>query len=322
MHDYVEKTHFEGLITTLVGYCLLAIILILLYASMAISSFHRARKVIGLCYIVIKVALLVVIEICVFPLICGIWLDVCSLKLFNSTLSERINSFETSPGTSVFIHWLVGMIYVFYFATFIFLLREVLRPGILWFLRNLNDPDFNPVQEMIQLPVFRHIRRFLTSVTLFGFSIVLLLLLPIKIITYFSARTSWPILPYNVSHSSETLASELSVELLWLHVVLPALLEQSHIRIWAKNLLRVWAVSVAWLLGIKSFMLGQDSQYKTNSGNQERNNNNNNGIIQQQAPQNPFQFNIGVAHQALLQHNLPFINEDYNKPTFFKLRVI
>jgi len=196
MHDYVEKTHFEGLITTLVGYLMLAIILILLYASMAISSFHRARKIIGLCYIVIKVALLVVIEICIFPLICGIWLDVCSLKLFNSTLSERVNSFESSPGTSVFIHWLAGMIYVFYFATFVFLLREVLRPGILWFLRNLNDPDFNPVQEMIQLPVFRHIRRFLTSVTLFGFSIVLLLLLPIKIITYFSIQTTWPLLPY------------------------------------------------------------------------------------------------------------------------------
>ncbi len=263
MHDYVEKTHFEGLITTLVGYLMLAIILILLYASMVISSFHRARKVIGLCYIVIKVALLVVIEICVFPLICGIWLDVCSLKLFNSTLNERINNFESSPGTSVFIHWLIGMIYVFYFATFVFLLREVLRPGILWFLRNLNDPDFNPVQEMIQLPVFRHIRRFLTSVTLFGFSIVLLLLLPIKMISYFSTQTSWPILPYNGSHSSETIASELSVELLWLQVVLPALLEQSYMRTWAKNMVKMWAVSVAWLLGIKSFLLGdQSSQNK------------------------------------------------------------
>lgn len=264
MHDYVEKTHFEGLITTLVGYILLAIILILLYASMAISSFHRARKVIGLCYIVIKVALLVVIEICIFPLICGIWLDICSLKLFNSTLNERVNSFEASPGTSVFIHWLVGMVYVFYFATFVFMLREVLRPGILWFLRNLNDPDFNPVQEMIQLTVFRHIRRFLTSVTLFGFSIVLLLLIPIKLITYFSQQTSFNILPYNVSHSNDTLASELSVELLWLHVVLPALLEQSHMRVWAKNLVKCWAICVAWLLGLRSFLLGDQNKVKIN----------------------------------------------------------
>ena len=39
-----------------------------------------------------------------------------------------------------FQHWLVGMVYVFYFASFVILLREVLRPGVLWFLRNLNDP--------------------------------------------------------------------------------------------------------------------------------------------------------------------------------------
>lgn len=41
---------------------------------------------------------------------------------------------------------------------------QVLRPGVLWFLRNLNDPDFNPVQEMIHLPIYRHLRRFILSV--------------------------------------------------------------------------------------------------------------------------------------------------------------
>ena len=44
-------------------------------------------------------------------------------------------SFALAPWASVFIHWLVGMVYVFYFASFVILLREVLRPGVLWFLR-------------------------------------------------------------------------------------------------------------------------------------------------------------------------------------------
>jgi len=43
-------------------------------------------------------------------------------------------------------------------------ISKVLRPGVLWFLRNLNDPDFNPVQEMIHLPIYRHLRRFILSV--------------------------------------------------------------------------------------------------------------------------------------------------------------
>ena len=75
-------------------------------------------------------------------------------SLFDATIKDREASFKLAPGTSMFIHWLVGMVYVFYFASFILLLREVLRPGVLWFLRNLNDPDFNPIQEVLYLSHF------------------------------------------------------------------------------------------------------------------------------------------------------------------------
>lgn len=61
-------------------------------------------------------------------------------------LKDRKASFRAAPGTSLFVHWMFGMVYVYYFAAFISLLREVLRPGVLWFLRNLNDPDFSPIQ--------------------------------------------------------------------------------------------------------------------------------------------------------------------------------
>lgn len=192
---------------------------------------------------------------------------------------------------------------------------------------------------MIQLPVIKHVRRFLTSVTLFGFSIVLLLLLPIKIVLSLSSMTTWPTLPYNVATSSEALTSELSVELLWLHVVLPALLEQSHIKVWAKNLIKLWALAVSWLLGIRPFLLGEPLKENVNNANNNNNNNNNannnnepvnpnNAQVQQQqqqpAPQEPniFQFNVGVAHQALLQHNTPYVHEPYTKPAYFKARIV
>lgn len=80
------------------------------------------------------------------PLVCGWWLDLCSLSMFDATLKDREASLQAAPWTLMFIHWLVGMVYVYYFASFILLLREVLRPGVLWFLKNLNDPDFSPVQ--------------------------------------------------------------------------------------------------------------------------------------------------------------------------------
>ncbi|CDR00812.1 unnamed protein product, partial [Oncorhynchus mykiss] len=53
--------------------------LILCHGFAALVRFQRSRRLLGVCYIVVKVSLLVVVEIGVFPLICGWWLDICSL---------------------------------------------------------------------------------------------------------------------------------------------------------------------------------------------------------------------------------------------------
>merc|ERR1719289_673241 len=146
----VIGVHFSGLLITMTGYCVIGLLLVTLHTLSSFLRFRKAARALGLCYVVVKVALLLVAEILAFPVICGVWLDICSLSLFDATLKDRLQSFQTAPWASVFIHWLIGMVYVFYFASFVILLREVLRPGVLWFLRNLNDPDFNPIQEMIQ----------------------------------------------------------------------------------------------------------------------------------------------------------------------------
>lgn len=110
-------------------------------------------------------------------------------------LQDRQANYHNSPMASIFVHWLVGMVYVFYFASFVILLREVLRPGVLWFLRNLNDPDFNPIQEMIHLSILRHLRRFCASLVMFGTSILVMLYLPSRIIK----KTFPSFLPYQTS---------------------------------------------------------------------------------------------------------------------------
>ncbi|ERE82360.1 E3 ubiquitin-protein ligase [Cricetulus griseus] len=320
--EHVQASHFEGLITTIVGYILLAITLIICHVSFNDSAwryktihtkefslitfinsesvwmckaintrvltsnraafpyasikmlqalatlvkFHRSRRLLGVCYIVVKVSLLVVVEIGVFPLICGWWLDICSLEMFDATLKDRELSFQSAPGTTMFLHWLVGMVYVFYFASFILLLREVLRPGVLWFLRNLNDPDFNPVQEMIHLPIYRHLRRFILSVIVFGSIVLLMLWLPIRIIKSLLPN----FLPYNVM-----------------------LYRDLH-----------------------SYLLG-DQEENENSANQQANNNqparNNNAV--------PAGEGLHAAHQAILQQGGPVGFQPYRRPFNFPLRI-
>ncbi|XP_061445074.1 E3 ubiquitin-protein ligase MARCHF6 [Rhineura floridana] len=310
--EYVQASHFEGLITTVVGYVLLAVSLIVCHGLAALVKFQRSRRLLGVCYIVVKVSLLVVVEIGVFPLICGWWLDICSLEMFDATLKDRELSFQSAPGTTMFLHWLVGMVYVFYFASFILLLREVLRPGVLWFLRNLNDPDFNPVQEMIHLPIYRHLRRFILSVIVFGSIVLLMLWLPIRIIKYLLPH----FLPYNVMLYSDAPVSELSLELLLLQVVLPALLEQGHTRQWLKGLVRAWTVTAGYLLDLHSYLLG-DQEENENIANQQPNNQparNNNAIP-------VVGEGLHAAHQAILQQGGPVGFQPYRRPLKFPLRI-
>ncbi|XP_007954002.1 E3 ubiquitin-protein ligase MARCHF6 [Orycteropus afer afer] len=130
--EHVQASHFEGLITTIVGYILLAVTLIVCHLTVTLSP-HSVAALMALCPP--QVSLLVVVEIGVFPLICGWWLDICSLEMFDATLKDRELSFQSAPGTTMFLHWLVGMVYVFYFASFILLLREALGCALCCALR-------------------------------------------------------------------------------------------------------------------------------------------------------------------------------------------
>lgn len=301
LEEHAAASHFEGLLITLIGYCIIGVCLIIFHTLAALLGLQRSQRILGLCYVIVKVSLLSVVEIGVLPLVCGWWLDICSLGMFDATLRDRESSFSLAPGTSMFIHWLLGMLYIYYFASFILLLREVLRPGVLWFLRNLNDPDFSPIQEMIHLPTLRHLRRLVASAVVFGTAILLMIWLPIKLL-----RWAWPgFLPYTVTVRSEAQVSELSLELLMLQFILPALLEQSHTRTWLKALIRRWCRVVAWMLDLQSYLLsGQMDEPDP-------------AVVEE--PQHP---DLGAAHQALMQRENPMSFQPYTRPRWFPARLI
>ncbi|EDW93937.1 E3 ubiquitin-protein ligase MARCHF6 [Drosophila yakuba] len=330
--------HFHGLITTLFGYCCIGLTLVVLHFFARVFRLRRVCWFIGLCYIVVKVSLLSVLEIGVLPLICGWWLDICSLPLLDASLKDRKASFKAAPGTSLFVHWMFGMVYVYYFAAFISLLREVLRPGVLWIFRNVNDPDFSPIQEMIHVPIVRHIRRLVASAMIFGFAVLLMLWLPIRIL-----QVAWPnFLPYALSGDAEV--NDLSLQLLLLQIVLPGFFEQTQTRIWLKGLLRIWCTAVAWLLGIRSYLLpapepepespaaGEEGAENAagENGNQEGEAAEAGAAAQPPPPPPPppppvepapAPRNLAAAHQAIMQRDAPVGFQPYDKPSLFAFRL-
>ncbi|XP_062500948.1 E3 ubiquitin-protein ligase MARCHF6-like isoform X2 [Corticium candelabrum] len=351
-----EVSQFEGFLSTLTGYLVLASLLSMGYIIVSLFNAPRMQRWLGLFYTVVKVSLLMMVEVGIFPVVCGWWIDICSLDLFSFTLKDRLEAFAVAPGTTMFIHWLVGMVYVFYFASFVLLIREIIRPGVLWFLRNLNDPDFHPIQEMIQQPAYRHARRFLLSSIIFGSAILVIIWFPVRVMLLLLPS----FLPYRVQLSRQSPMSELSLELILLQVILPAVLEQGHTRGFVKAVTRQWAISVASLLNLHSYLLGkkspqltenaasvqqpepannqpaanelppneqQENEVEHNNNNNNNNNNNDNNEVQPVQQVAQVLGAVGDDAQAHLAarnpHAQPFVAfEPYEKPSNFHIRVM
>lgn len=81
---------------------------------------------------VMKVILIIGIEMLIFPLYCGLLLDVALLPLFeDTTIMSRVMFTVNYPLTSIFVHWFVGTGYMFHFALFVSMCRKIMRKGVL-----------------------------------------------------------------------------------------------------------------------------------------------------------------------------------------------
>ncbi|KAL0422610.1 UNVERIFIED_CONTAM: putative E3 ubiquitin ligase SUD1 [Sesamum latifolium] len=210
----------------------------------------------------IKVAFLLVIELGVFPLMCGWWLDVCTIRMFGKSISQRVEFFSISPLASSLVHWVVGIVYMLQISIFVSLLRGVLRNGVLYFLRDPADPNYNPFRDLIDDPVHKHARRVLLSVAVYGSLIVMLVFLPVKL----AMRMVPSIFPLDISVSDPF--TEIPADMLLFQICIPFAIEHFKLRHTLKSLLRYWFTAVGWALGLTDFLLPKPED---NSGHENGN---------------------------------------------------
>lgn len=131
-------------------------------ASGGISEFIRQQ---GLFF---KVFVFIALELVLLPIICGILLNLATLPLIeNASVSTRWAFAVAHPYCGCFLHWFVGTGFMFHFAMFITLSREIVRPGVMWFIRDPNDPQFHPVQEIMERPLLLLLRKLCTGALLY-----------------------------------------------------------------------------------------------------------------------------------------------------------
>lgn len=201
--------------------------------------------------IFLKVLFFIVIELVVFPTVCGFLLDFATLPLFvNASISTRYAFHFKSPYSSYFLHWFLGTGVLFYFAIFITVSREIIRPGVMWFVRDPNDPQFHPVQEMVERPFPNLLYKISQSAIMYS----TMLVFGVGTVTYTLAltRVVFPLrLPFNKPLST------LALDLLIIQFLLPPLVHLVNPRENAKRALALWWHWACRLLRLTSFMFNE-----------------------------------------------------------------
>ncbi|KNC99656.1 uncharacterized protein SPPG_09243 [Spizellomyces punctatus DAOM BR117] len=108
-----------------------------------------------------KFSFFLTIELGIFPFFCGVLIDICTLPVFgpSATIASRWAFYNAHPWTSEFLHWLAGTTFMFQFALYVSTVREIVRPGVMWFIRDPNDPQFHPMNDILERPVLTQLRK-------------------------------------------------------------------------------------------------------------------------------------------------------------------
>ncbi|CCO30876.1 E3 ubiquitin-protein ligase MARCH6 [Rhizoctonia solani AG-1 IB] len=204
--------------------------------------------------IVVKVALFIGLELLVFPTGCGVVLDIATLPLFESaTLAGRIAFYDFAPLTAFFCHWLVGTIFMYQFALTLGACRAVMRPGAMWFIKDPQDASFSPIRDILDKRVLTQLRKLAVSAVMYTVVIVVAVGSVVYTIRYMPIFSG--ILPLR-GNMREPL-SEIPVDLLFLHLVMPPTVKRLTIGSWMKARLEVWWKFMARQLRLSSFMFNQ-----------------------------------------------------------------
>jgi len=204
--------------------------------------------------IVVKVALFIGLELLVFPTGCGVVLDVATLPLFESaTLAGRLTFYDFAPLTAFFCHWLVGTIFMYQFALTLGACRGVMRAGAMWFIKDPQDASFSPIRDILDKHVLTQLRKLAVSAVMY--TVVIVVAIGSVAYTLRFAPVFSGVLPLR-GNMREPL-SEIPVDLLFLHLIVPPTVKRLTISGWMRTRLEEWWKYTARQLRLSSFMFGK-----------------------------------------------------------------
>ncbi|KAH9893215.1 hypothetical protein C8Q73DRAFT_746014 [Cubamyces lactineus] len=163
----------DRIFAVLLGYAvvglLLAIYLNILTVGTMRSAGRAVRSAIRQQLLVVKVAAFIIIELIIFPLGCGMMLDICSVWMFpHGTFRSRAAFLLFAPLRATFYHWVLGTMFMYQFAVLLSGCRGIMRPGAMWFIKDPQDQNFHPIRDILERPTLVQLRKLLLSAAMYG----------------------------------------------------------------------------------------------------------------------------------------------------------
>lgn len=204
---------------------------------------------------VLKVILIISIEMLVFPLYCGLLLDMALLPLFKeASLYTRWQFTRESPWTSGFVHWFIGTCYMFHFALFVSMCRKIMRRGVLYFIRDPDDPQFHPVRDVLERNVTTQLRKIAFSALVYGALVIVCL----GGVVWCLNQLTTGVLPIHwVSHAPSL---ELPLDLLFYNFLTPVIIKLYKPSEILSNISAWWFKLCARALRLSNFLFGEKTK--------------------------------------------------------------
>lgn len=216
--------------------------------------------------LIIKAIVFIFIELAVFPLGCGLLLDICTMPLLDdASIAAWPRKLRAAPLTFAFTRWMGGTIYMFIFAQYVSATRRVLRPGVLCWIRDPNDPSFHPIREILDKRSLTQLRKIGASALMYA----AILVASVGVNTYFLRyAVGWTgLLPLRWT-PFEAL-TEVPVDLLLVHFALPWATHKIDPDAVSQRWMTAWWRRAASMLRLSSYLMGGEFKYeqRTTSGN-------------------------------------------------------
>ncbi|KAI0676025.1 hypothetical protein C8Q78DRAFT_1142731 [Trametes maxima] len=245
----------DRIFAVFLGYAVVGLVLAIYLNVLTVGTMRNAgravRSAIRQQLLVVKVASFIIIELIIFPLGCGMMLDICSGWMFpHGTFRSRAALLFFAPLRAIFYHWILGTMFMYQFAVLLSGCRSIMRPGAMWFIKDPQDQNFHPIRDILERPTFVQLRKLLLSAAMYGIVVASGVATISSILRLFRGI----IMPFRWKLREPL--SEIPIDLIFIQLVLPYTME--HFR--PRKALRRFGTTVwkyfARQLRLSSYMFG------------------------------------------------------------------